>query len=168
MWGTTPLSLDFCCRSEEAVDWNQLAEMALKVGVPTAMGVAILYYLLKHHIPTLSKDFKESLEKQQGTFKEALTEQKDNFNQTLNLVVTNSKEQLGAVVEAHKQSTALLAATIETNQRECVSAIKDTNAMAMKHREEEGARTRAALDGLASEVRELSKMTGQGRSSSSV
>jgi len=50
----------------------EMLNFLLQAGLPSGMGVLIILYLLKHHLPREQALYAESLKGQQETFKEAL------------------------------------------------------------------------------------------------
>jgi hypothetical protein len=57
----------------EAVGGLGILDWIVKAGVPAGIGVVLIWYLLRHIIPSQQKAFQDSMEKAQTTFKEVLT-----------------------------------------------------------------------------------------------
>jgi hypothetical protein len=111
--------------------WAALADLALKAGVPTALGCAIVWYLLWHHIPRLISTFEAAV----SDLTKRDAEQRDDYKQTLK-----------AQVEASRELVHLLRASI--------SEEADEN---RRHRSEEATRTREAIAVLAKQTQRLSE-----------
>ena len=75
------------------MDFATLADFALKAGVPSALGVFIVWYLLSRFIPSQQALFRSELEASRNTFKDALaSEQKVHSEMLTRIVDTVSDE----------------------------------------------------------------------------
>lgn len=75
------------------MDFSTLADFALKAGVPSALGVFIVWYLLSRFIPSQQTLFRGELEASRAAFRDALeSEQKVHSEMMGRIVDTVSDE----------------------------------------------------------------------------
>jgi hypothetical protein len=143
------------------MDLVSVGDFIIKAGIPAGIGIVMIWYLLTKLIPNLESTFKTALADQQNTYKEACSKQEAVFERTLTTIREDGKDKLDVVIAGHKDVVSALTQTLQSHHTETVSAIRDTTAATMRHREEEGARTRLALDNLTAKVDALPKAKHQ-------
>jgi len=113
----------------EASGWLSLADLAAKAGIPTALGCAIVWYLLWHHIPKLT-----------STFEAAIA--------GMTTVNAAQRDECKQAIAAQQQASDKL---VELLSKQIASEAEESR----RHRAEEAAQTRAALADLAVQTRKL-------------
>lgn len=113
------------------MDWASVADWAVKTGVPSALGVVIVYYLLAKLIPKMVDTYERTLATQQASFERAIsTLQAQNEQQR--------QECAGALRDLHEM-------------------IRAEGVANRQHRAEEETKTREALEHLTQRTHELGR-----------
>lgn len=117
----------------EGLDLNIL-DWIVQAGIPAALGVIIVFYLLRYHIPRLETTFSETMKAQMT----ASQESNKGFQEAMKQQATECKEMVTSVTSDHK--TALEGLT---------ETIREQGKAAAEQRKLEGERTRATLHDLS-------------------
>lgn len=112
-------------------DLTELADLALKAGVPTALGCTIVWYLLWRHIPALTRSFEKAIA--------------DLVGQN-----TATREDCAKLLAAQTKASA---EAIELLRRQ----LENDSAAQTTHRSDEATRTRAAVGDLAKQTAALAE-----------
>lgn len=119
--------------------FSELGDLALKAGVPTALGCVIVWYLLWKHIPSLLRTFEKSMS---------------------DMAKINA-QQRDECARASKIQSDVMQASIEVLRRQMET---DADA-AQKQRSEEGVRNRDALAALTTQTQHLAEAVNRMRGS---
>ena len=90
------------------MSFSTLVDFALKAGVPSALGVFIVWYLLSKFIPSQQALFRSEMEATRTTFRDALTSEQKTHSELMNRVVdavTNEGEQTRASIDRLNTTT---------------------------------------------------------------
>ena len=90
------------------MSFSTLVDFALKAGVPSALGVFIVWYLLSKFIPSQQALFRSEMEATRATFRDALTSEQKTHSELMNRVVdavTHEGEQTRASIDRLNTTT---------------------------------------------------------------
>ena len=90
------------------MDFSTLADFALKAGVPSALGVFIVWYLLSRFIPSQQALFRSEMEASRTSFRDALASEQKAHSEMMNRVVdvvTNEGQQTRASIDRLNTTT---------------------------------------------------------------
>lgn len=115
----------------EPNSWASLIDLALKAGVPTALGCAIIWYLLWHHIPKVISTFENTV----ADLAKRDQEQREDY-----------RRSIATQAEASRELVTLLRASLTEEAEEN-----------RRQQAEEAARNRETIAVLAKQMQRLSE-----------
>ena len=90
------------------MDFSTLADFALKAGVPSALGVFIVWYLLHSFIPAQQAMFRSELDASRTAFRDALASEQKVHSEMMGRIVdtvSNEAEQTRASIDRLNATT---------------------------------------------------------------
>ena len=91
---------------------TEILQFLVQVGIPSGLGVFVVYYLLQVHLPREQKMYVSTLKSQQDTFREAITTEQKTHSELMTQLTeqhTDSLVQLReAFVDEHSRTRTAL------------------------------------------------------------